>query len=146
MGIAMSITAFPLLARIVQERGLTRTKVGTMVITCAAADDVTAWCLLAMVIAIAKAGSLASFVLTTSFSLGYVLVMFFIVKPLLAKMGTKYPTKEALSRPVVAMIFILLLFSCWVTEIIGIHALFGAFIAGIVMPQQIEFKRILTKK
>jgi Kef-type K+ transport system membrane component KefB len=146
MGIAMSITAFPVLARIVQERGLTEKPVGAMAITCAAADDVTAWCLLALVIAIVKAGAIASALLTVLVAVLYVLFMFFAVKPRLEKVGAGYSGRETISRPIVALVFILLLLSCWITEVIGIHALFGAFIAGVVMPQNAAFKRIMTEK
>lgn len=146
MGIAMSITAFPVLARIVQERGMTEKPVGAMVITCAAADDVTAWCLLALVIVVVKAGALASALLTMLVAVLYVLFMFFVVKPRLERVGAGYSSPETISRPVVALIFILLLLSCWITEVIGIHALFGAFIAGVVMPQNADFKRIMTEK
>ena len=81
MGIAMSITAFPVLARIIQERGLTKTKLGSLAITCAAADDVTAWCILAAVIAIVKAGSFVSAIFTIGLALGYVLIMLLVIRP-----------------------------------------------------------------
>ncbi|MEJ0105348.1 MAG: cation:proton antiporter [Bacteroidota bacterium] len=83
MGIAMSITAFPVLARIIQERNLTRTKLGAMAITCAAADDVTAWCILAALIAIVKAGSSVSTLFTLGLVVSYLLVMLFVIQPLL---------------------------------------------------------------
>jgi Kef-type K+ transport system membrane component KefB len=72
--------------------------------------------------------------------------MLFVVKPRLERVGAGYSSRETISRPVVALIFILLLLSCWITEVIGIHALFGAFIAGVVMPQNSDFKRIMTEK
>src|ERR1700741_379732 len=87
MGIAMSITAFPVLARIIQERNLTKTKLGAIAITCAAADDITAWCILAAVIAIVKAGSFASSLFTIAFSLGYLLIMLKLVQPFLKRLG-----------------------------------------------------------
>lgn len=80
MGIAMSITAFPVLARIVQERGIHKTKLGAIVITCAAADDITAWCILAVVIAIVKAGTFVSSLYIIGLALVYVLAMLFVVK------------------------------------------------------------------
>lgn len=85
MGIAMSITAFPVLARIVQERGIHKTRLGAIVITCAAADDITAWCLLAAVIAIVKAGTFASSLYVILLASVYVLMMLFLVKPFLKK-------------------------------------------------------------
>ncbi len=144
MGIAMSITAFPVLARIIQERNLTRTSVGMIAITCAAADDVTAWCLLAAVVAIVQAGTFTSALFTLLFSLLYLYVMLKLVQPFLNRLSTLYPTEETLSKPVMAVIFMILLLSSWSTEIIGIHALFGAFLAGAIMPEDHNFRRILT--
>ncbi|MFN7120247.1 MAG: cation:proton antiporter, partial [Saprospiraceae bacterium] len=146
MGIAISITAFPVLARIVQERGLSQTPIGNIVITCAAADDVTAWCLLAVVIAMVKAGAIGSALISIALSIVYVLFMFYIIKPLMSRFAAYYSNREMLGRPQVALIFLLLLVSAWMTEVIGIHALFGAFIAGVIIPDGGNFKRIITEK
>lgn len=146
MGIAMSITAFPVLARIVQERNLAHTPIGTIIITCAAADDITAWCLLALVVAIVSAGGMISAVGSIVLSVVYVLFMWFAVRPILHRMAIKYDTPESINKTVVAVIFGILLLSSYLTEIIGIHALFGAFFAGIIMPPQKVFKRILSEK
>jgi len=145
-GIAMSITAFPVLARIVQERGLNRTKLGNIVITCAAADDITAWCILAVVIAIAKAGSVLSSLYIIIMAVGYVFLMLKLVRPFLARLGDKYSNKESLSKPVVAIFFITLISSAYATEVIGIHALFGAFLAGVIMPINLNFRAIFIEK
>lgn len=146
MGIAMSITAFPVLARIVQERGLTKTKLGIIVITCAAADDITAWCILAAVIAIVKAGSVLSAFYIIAIAIAYVFFMLKFVAPFLKRLGDKYSNKESLSKPVVAIFFIVLLLSSFATEVIGIHALFGAFMAGVIMPANISFRNIFIEK
>ena len=146
VGIAMSITAFPVLARIVQERGLSKTRIGAIVITCAAADDITAWCILAAVIAIVKAGTFVSALYTIALAIGYVLVMLLVVRPFLKKLGDIYSNKESLSKPIVAIFFITLLLSAYAAEIIGIHALFGAFLAGIIMPSNMSFRNILIDK
>ncbi|MCS7017539.1 MAG: cation:proton antiporter [Cytophagales bacterium] len=146
MGIAMSITAFPVLARIVQERGLSKTPLGSMVITCAAADDVTAWCILAAVIAIVKAGTAVSALLTILASTVYVAVMLYVVRPFLVKFAEVYASKENINRTVIAFIFLLLLLSAFITELIGIHALFGAFLAGAIIPHNLHFKEILAEK
>jgi len=146
MGIAMSITAFPVLARIVQERGLSKTKLGTIVITCAAADDITAWCILAVVIAIVKAGSVLSALYTILMAVAYVFIMLRVVQPFLKKIGDKYSNKESFSKPVVAIFFITLLLSSYATEVIGIHALFGAFMAGVIMPANTNFRNIFIEK
>lgn len=146
LGIAMSITAFPVLARIVQERGLHRTKLGTVVITCAAADDITAWCLLAAVIAIVKAGDFVSSLYTIALAAGYVLLMLKVVRPFLKRVGELHSSRQQIGRPVVAIFFITLLLSAYATEIIGIHALFGAFMAGAIMPESARFRAIFTEK
>lgn len=146
LGIAMSITAFPVLARIVQERGLHKTKLGAMVITCAAADDITAWCILAGVIAIVKAGSFVSSLYIIALSVIYVMAMVMLVKPFLRKIGDMYDTHEKITKPVVAIFFLTLLISSYLTEIIGIHALFGAFVAGVIMPDNMKFRTIFIEK
>jgi Kef-type K+ transport system membrane component KefB len=146
IGISVSITAFPVLSRIVQERGINKTKLGTIVITCAAADDITAWSLLAAVIALAKAGSFLSALPTILMAIGYVLVIFKIIRPFLKKVGDLHASRETLSKPVVALFFLTLILSAYLTEIIGIHALFGAFIAGAIMPDNQNFKRIFIEK
>lgn len=146
IGISMSITAFPVLARIVQERGLSKTKVGIIAITCAAADDVTAWCLLAAVIAIVKAGGIMTSIYTMLMAVVYVIIMLRIVQPFLKRIGDKYSNKESLSKPVVAVFFITLLLSAYITEVIGIHALFGAFMAGVIMPANTSFRNIFIEK
>jgi Kef-type K+ transport system membrane component KefB len=146
MGIAMSITAFPVLARIVQERNLTKTNLGILAITCAAIDDVTAWCLLAVVIAIAKAGAILSALVTVFLTVIFILLMFYLVKPLLANVANKYFTRETIHKNIVALVFALILLSSFITETIGIHALFGAFLAGVVMPSNTRFRMVLAQK
>ncbi len=146
MGIAMSITAFPVLARIVQERQLTKTRLGSVAITCAAADDITAWCLLAVVIAVVKAGSYVSALYTIGFAILYVVMMVFVVRPFLKRVGDKYADRERLSKPIVSIFFITLLLSAYMAELIGIHALFGAFMAGVIMPANINFRNIFIEK
>lgn len=146
MGIAMSITAFPVLARIVQERGMHKTKLGAIAITCAAADDITAWCLLAVVIAIVKAGTFESSMYIISLAAIYVLAMIYLVKPFLKRIGDLYGSKDSLSKPVVAIFFLLLIISSYATELIGIHALFGAFMMGAIMPDVPKFRTVFIAK
>ena len=146
MGIALSITAFPVLARIVQERGIHKTKLGAIVITCAAADDITAWCILAVVIAIVKAGTFVSSLYIIMLALLYVLAMIFIVKPFLKRIGDLYGSKDSIVKPVVAIFFLVLIMSSYATEVIGIHALFGAFMAGAIMPGIPKFRTIFIEK
>jgi len=146
LGIAMSITAFPVLARIVQERGIHKTRLGAIVITCAAADDITAWCILAVVIAIVKAGTFVSALYIILLAFLYVLCMLFIVKPFLKRIGDLYSSSENLSKPVVSIFFLTLILSSYATEIIGIHALFGAFMTGVIMPDISKFRTVFIEK
>lgn len=146
MGITMSITAFPVLARILQEKGLTRSRMGAMALTCAAADDLTAWCILAAVIALVKSGSSVSVLFTIGFSLAFVLLMLKVVHPMLEKLGNVYTKKQKLQTPIIAALFMILIVSSYITSVIGIHALFGAFIAGVVMPSNINFRKIVIDK
>ncbi len=146
IAIAMSITAFPVLARIVQERGLQKTKLGTIVITCAAADDITAWCILAAVIAIVKAGSFTSSVYVIVMAIAYVLLMIKIIRPFLKRIGDLEAGKGSISKSVVAIFFLTLILSSYATEVIGIHALFGAFMAGAIMPENTKFRNLFIEK
>jgi len=146
IGIAMSITAFPVLARIIQEKGLTKTHLGTISLASAANGDITAWCLLAVVIAIAQAGTMLSAVYNILFSVLYLLAMFFVVRPFMRMIGQVYHNKEVIDKGLVAFIFITLLSSAYLTEILGLHALFGAFMAGVVMPENIKFRKIMAEK
>jgi Kef-type K+ transport system membrane component KefB len=146
IGIAMSITAFPVLARIIKERNLTKTPLGVLAITCAAADDVTAWCMLAAVIAIVKAGSINSALFTIGLAIGYIVFMLYVIKPWLQRISDRRLKEGTINKTVIGMSFFILLLSAYFTEIIGIHALFGSFIAGVIMPANVRFKEILTDK
>lgn len=146
IGISMSITAFPVLARIIQERGLTKTHLGTISLASAANGDITAWCLLAVVVAIAQAGSMLSAVYNIAFSILYLAFMFLAVRPFLKMIGNVYHNKEVIDKGLVASMFLLLIISAYITEILGLHALFGAFIAGVVMPSNLKFRKIMTEK
>lgn len=130
IGAAVAITAFPVLVRILQETGLYHTRVGAMAIACAAIDDVIAWCLLAVVVAAAGAGSPAEITWHIAGTAVFVLFMVKVVRPLLAR-PAHLPFWVTL---VVAFL------SAWATETIGIHAIFGAFLAGLVMPRRPEWQ------
>lgn len=146
IGISMSITAFPVLARIIQEKGQMNTHIGILSLASAASGDITAWCLLAVIMAIAQAGSAMSALFTIIFAAVYMLVMFYIVRPVFRLLGNLYNNSEVLTKGVIAIIFLTLLISSYLTEILGLHALFGAFIAGVVMPENLKFRRLLTEK
>ncbi len=144
--VAMSITAFPVLARIVQERDINKTKLGTIVLTCAAADDVSAWCILAALIAFVKGGAFLNGLYIVVLAVFYVIVMVKLVRPLLRWISEQYPTKDLVGRPVVAIFLLVLILSSYASEIIGTHALFGAFMAGAIMPDNTGFRKIFIDK
>lgn len=146
MGIGMSITAFPVLARILQERGLNKTRLGAVVITCAAANDITGWCLLAAVIAVVTAGSFTGAVYVIALSALYILFMLKIVKPFLRKLSEEHASRQKLDKATMALFLVVAIISACITEVIGIHALFGAFMAGVIMPNNMNFKNLVIEK
>jgi Kef-type K+ transport system membrane component KefB len=146
MGVAMSITAFPVLARILVERGLLRSRVGAVTITCAAVDDVTAWCILAFIVAVARYNGVADAIRTLVLAVAYIALMLAVVRPFLARLDERARTREAMSQNMVALVLILVLLSAFATELIGIHALFGAFIIGAIIPKQHAFAQQLAEK
>ena len=145
IGVAMSITAFPVLARILEDRKLTNTHLGAIAITCAAVDDVTAWCILALVIALVKATGVEISAITIILTLSFAGAMFFLVRPQLARV-IKEPDSQLHRRRLIPLILAFLLACALITETIGIHALFGAFLAGVVMPPSTEFRIFLKDK
>jgi len=145
IGVAMSITAFPVLARILEDRGLTQTQLGSIAITCAAVDDVTAWCILALVIALVKSSGVETSLLTVGLTLAFAAAMLFVVRPQLARV-IKEPDSQHHRRRLIPIILAFVLACALITETIGIHALFGAFIAGVVMPPSTEFRIFLKDK
>jgi Kef-type K+ transport system membrane component KefB len=135
MGAAMSVTAFPVLARILSDRGLTRTPLGVMAIACAAVDDVTAWCILAAVVVVARAGALHQLVPTLVGTAVYLLVMFTVVRRLLDALVHRSLRRDGRAEALLATVMLVALASAWATERLGIHALFGAFLAGALLPK-----------
>lgn len=140
MGVAMSITAFPVLARIIEERGLLKSELGLMALGCAAVDDVTAWCMLAVVLTLVKAGGLTGALLTMVLLVAFMAIMLFGVKPLLRRLAFgSTPVEEVREEPSryhswSAAILAFALLAALITEVIGVHALFGAFLAGVIIP------------
>jgi Kef-type K+ transport system membrane component KefB len=142
MGISMSITAFPVLARILQDRRMSRTHLGSTAITCAAVDDVTAWSILAFVVAIASSTSIVGSVLNLLLVAAFVTAMVFVVRPVLPRLlGSERLAKEDPSKGTLATIICIVVAGALTTEVIGIHALFGAFLAGAIMPELYGFRR-----
>jgi Kef-type K+ transport system membrane component KefB len=146
MGIAMSITAFPVLARILEERRLTRTPLGVIAIACAAVDDITAWCMLAVVVAMVKADGLAAASLTIALALVFIFAMLLVVRPQAARLLRVEGFDETHSKGLVAGVLIFVFASALLTEAIGIHALFGAFLAGVVMPSNSKLRGFLRER
>jgi Kef-type K+ transport system membrane component KefB len=132
IGAAMGVTAFPVLARILADRGLMNTRVGIFAISCAAVDDLTAWHLLAVVTVIARPESQISLGRQLAALAGYIAAMILLVRPALRRL-LPADGKPGMGRFGAAMI--LLLTSAWATEALGVHALFGAFVAGLVIPK-----------
>lgn len=135
LGIAMSITAFPVLARILTERNLFATKVGAIAITCAAANDVTAWCILSIVVAISRANAMAQAVWTIALAMALIAVLGLIVRPLLRRWMRRGGGEPGPSATLPAVALLLLLAASAIAETIGIHALFGAFLVGAIFPR-----------
>ncbi|MEO3705431.1 cation:proton antiporter [Trichormus azollae] len=147
LGAAMSITAFPVLARIITENNLQGTRLGTLALTCAAVDDVTAWCLLALAIAVARHGSIdRQAILTIIASLLYIGFMFTVGRWFLKRLITHYRRAGRLSQFVLALIYMGVVASALITELIGIHLIFGAFLLGAAMPKDAELVRELAIK
>lgn len=146
VGISLSVTAFPVLARVIQERGLMQSHLGILSMASAANGDITAWCAVAIIVAIAQAGSGLSALFTVLFALIYMAFMFMVIRPSFKVIGEVYNTKETANKGIIALVFLTLLISSYITEILGLHALFGAFIAGVVMPDDLRFRHVLTEK
>lgn len=146
MGISMSITAFPVLARIIQDRHLGGTPLANLAITCAAVDDVTAWCGLAFIVAIAKAESLTGSGLAILLLVFFVAGVVWIMTPALERALAKASSPHSPGPPILLAVVICLFFCSFFTEAVGIHALFGAFVCGLAMPKSREFRRFLRHR
>jgi Kef-type K+ transport system membrane component KefB len=147
MSIAMSITAFPVLARILTERDLLRSKVGSVAITCAAVDDVTAWIILAGIIVLIRSSTLPLPLWAMLAGLGvFILVMLVVVRRALHRLVTFYERQGGFTHDTLAVVLLLVMASGWMTEFLGVHALFGAFLAGAIMPRHHELSRELLRR
>ena len=129
-----------------RDRGLHRTPLGALVLTCAAADGVTAWCLLAAVVALVKAGSPGSAGLLLLLALAYGLLMVRSVRPLLARVGVPHHASGRPKKAALPVFFLTLILSAFAAEAIGIHALFGAFLAGAIMPGDTQLREFVSGK
>ena len=142
MGVALAVTAFPVLARILTDRNMARTELGVLALSCAAVDDVTAWCLLAFVSGVVRA-QVGSAIQVILLSLVYIAAMLIVVRPIAARLIARTSGK-GLSATAIALVFAALLLSALATESIGIHAVFGAFLLGVVIPHDSHIAQSLT--
>lgn len=146
IGASMAITAFPVLARILTDTGLHRTRIGALSITCAAVDDVTAWCILAIVVAVVKSSGAGDAIQTIVLTGVFLVFMLTVVRPLVARLARVHEARGTLNPQVMAGIIVAVLLSAWATEEIGIHAIFGAFMAGAMMPRSPALTRDITDR
>jgi Kef-type K+ transport system membrane component KefB len=147
MGAAMSITAFPVLARILTERDLLGSRLGTIAIACAAVDDVTGWCILAyIVLLIRSAHSTNPIWMTVGGLVGFALLMIYGARRMLRRFETIYERQGVLSENVLAFMLLLVLSSALLTEWLGLHLLFGAFLMGAIMPKEKKFVRYILDR
>lgn len=147
MGVALSITAFPVLARILAELKLLTTDVGRIAMGAAAVNDVAAWILLALAIALSGKNSspiIPLWVLLAA--VGFILLCFFGVRPILNYMAKHSHEGEPVKELYICITLTIVLAASFATDTIGIHALFGAFVIGIIMPKEGPFARVLIEK
>jgi Kef-type K+ transport system membrane component KefB len=143
LGLSMSVTAFPVLARILSDQRMSRSELGTLALACAAINDVVAWCLLALVVGIVHAAAETALVVA-AWTAGLIAVMFLVIRPLVARTVARMEDATP-GQSVMALVLVGLLVSSWATETIGIHAIFGAFLFGAVVPHESRVAVTLTR-
>jgi Kef-type K+ transport system membrane component KefB len=146
MGVSMSITAFPVLARILVERRMLRKPVGALALTGAAIDDVTAWCLLALATAVAGTGSASHALVVVALITAFTAAMLLIGRPLLARVSNAYDEVGQVPQVWLGVIFVSVLLSAYVSQRIGVAAIFGAFIVGLIMPRHADLTRDVSRR
>ena len=141
VSVSMSITAFPVLVRILQDRGILKTSLGRLAAACAAVGDATAWGLLALLVAFVKASDFSGAAMCLELVLVFAGVMFFVIKPWLPRwLGDEALAKAKPPKSLLAIVMAIVLASAFCTQLLGIHALFGAFVAGLIMPTEHDFR------
>jgi Kef-type K+ transport system membrane component KefB len=145
MGVAMSVTAFPVLARILTDHQMHKSRIGAIALACAAAGDVTAWCLLAFVVSVAKARP-GQALLTVALTAGFMALIFFLVQPAIRWLAQRQPPGSQTTPDAIVIVCAALLLAALATERIGIHALFGAFLIGVVVPHDSVLADDVRKK
>jgi Kef-type K+ transport system membrane component KefB len=144
LGVAMSITAFPVLARILADQGITRTPLGRLALSCAAIDDVSAWCLLAFIVGVVNSSEGSAW-LPSVLTLAFIIFMFLAVRPVAIRLSRRWDGEEP-DRQAVAMALVAMLCSALATEAIGVHAIFGAFLLGAVIPHDSRLAHVLQER
>ena len=145
IGVAMSVTAFPVLARILTDTKMQASRMGVLALACAAVDDVTAWCLLALVVGVAHAQP-GRVLLTVGAAIAFILFVLLIVRRGAVWLARHQSSKGTTTQPMFAIVCVSLLVSALLTERIGIHALFGAFLLGAIVPHDSQLARDLREK
>jgi Kef-type K+ transport system membrane component KefB len=146
VGVSLSITAFSILARILTDKKLLHHKIGIIAMSSAAVDDVTAWCVLALVISIVQSKGTLSALYTVLVLIGFVTFMGLVVRPLLARVVGTRGEGNHIRLPSIVVVLVLVFTSAWFTEIIGVHAIFGGFVVGVVTPRRKKFAALLTER
>ncbi len=148
MGAAMSITAFPVLARILTDRDMMGTRLGSLAIACAAVDDVTGWCILAYIVVVVRSYHKAGTPLwmTLAGLAAFLLLMFYVVQRRLRGFESAFKKRGRLSENAMALMVVVILLSAVATERLGLHLLFGSFLAGVIMPKDRKFVRYILDK
>ncbi|HEV3278169.1 MAG TPA: cation:proton antiporter [Terriglobia bacterium] len=148
MGAAMSITAFPVLARILSDRGMMGTRLGSLAIACAAVDDVTGWCILAYIVVVVRSYHQTTTPLWVTLGglAAFLVAMFYGVQRLLGGFETAFKKRGELSENALALMVVVIMVSAVATERLGLHLLFGSFLAGVIMPKDAKFVRYILDK
>jgi Kef-type K+ transport system membrane component KefB len=133
LGVSMSITAFPVLARILGDRGLQKTSMGTLALTCAAINDAIAWCLLAFVVGVMQATPMAA-LRTVGLTFLYIAAMLTVGRRVVVRAVARLDRSDRIGEHTLALVLVGVLLSAVATELIGIHAIFGAFLIGAIIP------------
>ena len=144
-GVALSITAFPVLARILQDRGLQKTPLGTMALTCAAIDDAIAWCLLAFVVSVMQATPQQA-IGTVLLTMIYIALMLTAGRAIVRRVVAWLDRSAQLGEHSLALVLMAVLLSAVATEFIGIHSIFGAFLFGAIVPHHSRVSSYVTER
>ncbi len=143
---ALSITAFPMLARILEERGMANTRLGSLTLVAAAVDDAVAWGLLAVIIAMGPAGDLSGAAGAILGGAAFAVVMLTLGRRVLRPLGRRVEREGTLTREAMAVILLVVLLAGWVTDVIGIHSIFGGFVTGLTMPNSPTLRKELRTR